>query len=94
MKELKIEQNLSIRDFIKQIETLRTQYEEILTSFYYMEIKERNKFIKNTRDQIYSLKYNVVIKDKIWSYMNDYTDLWSFIFLLGEQNGKDTKFDD
>ena len=66
------------KEAIKNLRTLKIQYDEFLMSFF--TIKEKNKFIKETRDSIYSLLIEEFQKDRIWEYMNgDILPLEAFV---------------
>lgn len=66
---------------VANIRTLRLQYEEVLASFSY--IRDENKFIKATRDNLYSMNLEEFEKDRIWEYMNGYLSSMDTFMLFG-----------
>lgn len=69
---LYINQNWTFKQTVANIETLKFLYKGTLASFSYYDIKLRNKFLYETKKQIYSLNFEEWKRDKLWSYMNDY----------------------
>lgn len=76
MKELNINQNWTFKEVVDNLESLRTDYEGILATFSYFDIKEKNKFLLKTRNKFYSLNLQKWEKDKIWEYMNGFEFLY------------------
>lgn len=74
-------------DIIYKIWTLKSEYQEILASFYYT--RDRNEFMRKVKTQIYSLKMHENRKDEIWSIMN-YVSEYEGEF----EDEEDFKFDD
>lgn len=72
MEYLGIGENLLFEEFVGNIQTVKTQYEVILSSFSYLDMKEKTRFIKNTKSRIYSLPFRENKKNKIWEYLNGY----------------------
>ena len=72
--KIEINPNLDFCEVVECLEALKFQYEEILTSFLY--IHERNKFIEETRNMVYSLKFPEWKRDKIWEYLNGFEYLY------------------
>lgn len=66
---------------VANIRTLRLQYNEVLTSFDY--VREQNKFIKATRDNLYAMNLEEFEKDRIWEYMNGYLSSIDTFMLFG-----------
>lgn len=66
---------------VANIRTLRLQYEEVLASFSY--IRDENNFIKQTRDNLYSMNLEEFEKDRIWEYMNGYLSSFDTFTLFG-----------
>ena len=66
---------------VANIKTLRLQYEEVLASFSY--IRDRNNFIKQTRDNLYTINLEEFEKDRIWEYMNGYLSSMDTFLLFG-----------
>lgn len=69
---LNINSNWTFREVVSNIRALRTQYEDILRSFNYFEIKRVAEFRRNTRDQFYSLNLDEWQIDKLWDFMNEF----------------------
>lgn len=70
--KLNVKQNCSYKEFIKDIHILKRQYKEALLSFSVFEYHEKVMFIRQCKDQIYSLDYHEYLKDRIWNYLNGY----------------------
>lgn len=67
------------KEIIPILKTLKTQYQNDLTSFYYA--REKNKFIYETKQKVYSWNFDQNKIDRIWEYMNDdLSPLEIFIF--------------
>lgn len=66
--------NLSwnFNELMKHIEALKSQYKIILASFSYFQLKKEVAFVYQTRQKIYSLKFEKYKREKIWEYLNDY----------------------
>lgn len=72
MKELCINPEWTFKEVVDNLQTLKLQYEDVLASFYYFDLKEVMKFKKKTRDAFYLLKFEEWKRDKIWEYINGY----------------------
>lgn len=86
MKELYFDPNWSYKELSLHLRTLRIQYQEILASFYYFDIKEVIAFKKKVRDTIYSYQFrknprdNEKLHDIAWEYMNYFAEFDGFDF--------------
>jgi len=72
MKKIFINPSWSFRECVKNIWTLKSQYQEVLMSFSFLKnSKVETEFIRETRNSIYLLPYDEWKKDKLWEFMND-----------------------
>ena len=78
---MRINPSWNYKDIVANIRTLKLSYVECLTSFFY--IRQRNKFIKATRDSLYALHIEEFQKDRIWEYMNGYLSPIQIFMLFG-----------
>lgn len=78
---MNINPSWTYKDIVANIRTLKLSYVERLTSFFY--IRQRNKFIKATRDSLYALHIEEFQKDRIWEYMNGYLSPIQIFMLFG-----------
>ena len=76
MNELKINYNWSFEEAVNHLETLKSQYEEVLTSFSYYQIHEKVEFLRKVKNDFYSLNLKRWEIDKLWEYMNGYEFLY------------------
>lgn len=75
------------RDIIVKVWALKTEYQEVLASFYYT--RDRNEFMRKVKTQIYSLKMHENRKDEIWSIMNYVSE-----YEGEDEDEEDFEFDD
>lgn len=75
MRNIKVNIEWKFKDAVDNIEALRYEYEGTLTLFSYFDLKQRNKFILETRNKIYALKFEEWKRDKLWEYMNGFENL-------------------
>lgn len=75
----------SFKDIFCNLRTLTLQYEECLASFVIL--RERNDFIRRTRNSLYALKFDNFKKDKIWEFMNGYLSSWEVISIFSKMKG-------
>lgn len=68
--ELKFNQSDTIPEIIDKIEAFKSQYEEILASFSYWDLKKKNEYKWKVKKDIYSLKMADWKKGIIWEYIN------------------------
>lgn len=66
-----IEKDWTFDDAVNNIETLKTYYGRLLTSFSVFERKKRILLCRKFKTQIYSLKFEEYLRNKIWKYIND-----------------------
>lgn len=59
------------KDVILNIEAIKTDYLRVLLSFSYLEKKEKLKYMRKYKNDIYSLKAKEWRKDTIWKYLNN-----------------------
>ena len=76
MNELKINYNWSFEEAVNHLETLKSQYQEILASFSYYQIHEKVEFLRKTKRAFYSLHLKEWEINKLWEYMNGYEFLY------------------
>ena len=73
--ELNIKKNISYIQFVRnEVGNVKRQYQEGLLSFSVLEYHEKVQFMARCKRQIYDLKFQEFIKDRIWLYLNDYID--------------------
>ena len=66
-----IENNWTFEQVVANIETLKTYYGRLLTSFSYFERQKRIKLCRRFKTQIYSLHIEEYKLNRIWRYIND-----------------------
>lgn len=66
-----INENITFDELLNQSRTLKSRYKEKLASFLWYEYREKNDFVYDLKQQIYSLNFAEWKKDKIWNYLND-----------------------
>lgn len=66
-----VDTSWTFEDIVTKIKAIKSQYEEILSSFSNFELKERNDYKRETRNQFYNLNMAEWKKDRLWEYMND-----------------------
>lgn len=71
-----IDPNWNFKQIVYNLETIRTHYEDILSSFSYFELHKVVEFKTEIRNSIYSLNIEEYQKDKIWDYMNHFEFLY------------------
>ena len=85
-----IDNNWTFSDVVSNIETLKTYYGGILTSFSVFERKKALLLMRKFKTQIYSLHFEEYKRNLAWRYINDeieYEDLLE----LGGLNGFSSK---
>lgn len=80
--ELPINPNWTFKQVVSNIRALKSQYEEVLCSFSYFEIKCVAEFRRNTRNQFYALNIYEWQADKLWDYMNGFCPFTDFIGII------------
>lgn len=71
----------SYRKIVRNLRTLRHDYERVLASFLY--VRDQNDFIRATRDSLYVMNLEDCQKDRIWEYMNGYLSSMDTFLLFG-----------
>ena len=77
MEKLFIDPSWTFNQAVEHLEALRLQYEEVLASFLWWQLKERNTFIRGTRNSFYALNLLEWQIDRMWNYMNGFDFLSS-----------------
>lgn len=75
MYDININQDWTYKEMLQNIEAIKSQVREKIASFYCYETKERHKFMRYIKMQIYSLNFQEWKKDKIIEYIYDDADL-------------------
>lgn len=78
MGQLIINPNWNYKEILKNLKTLRHEYQNVLASFSYFQLHEKVLFVYEIKQSIYSLPFETWRKDRIWEYLNhdiDYTIL-------------------
>lgn len=65
----------TFKEFIENIEVVKSQTEGIIASFSSFEIKKQIKFKKQLRDKIYSFNFETWKKDRILECVYNYFDI-------------------
>lgn len=76
MDKLNINQSWNFEEAVNHLETLKSQYQEILASFSYYQIHEKVEFLRKVKNDFYSLKLKEWEINKLWEYMNGYEFLY------------------
>ena len=69
MHEININPKWTFKEVIQNIEVIKSQVRDIITSFSYFELKEEVIFKKQLRDTIYSFHFEEWKKDKIFEFI-------------------------
>lgn len=75
MEKYLINQNWTFKEVVENIEEIKTHARGIITSFSYFERKQAIIFMKQLRDSIYSLNFEVWRCDRIVEFIYDDIDL-------------------
>lgn len=70
-----IDSSWTFKDFVDNIEAVKTRTEGIIASFSCFEIKRQIKFKRQLRDKIYSLNFETWKKERILECVYDYFDI-------------------
>lgn len=65
----------TFKEFVENIEVVKSQTEGIIASFSSFEIKKQIKFKKQLRDKIYSFNFEAWKKDRILECVYNYFDI-------------------
>ena len=64
--------NLTFKKLVYKAEAIKSNYNRVLSLFSCgFDIKQKVKYIKHTKDTIYTLNIERWQCDRIWDYMND-----------------------
>ena len=69
---LEIDPNWTWKESVDHIKALKDQFDGILASFLWYEVREKNDFVCDARDKIYGLKFEEWKRDKLWNYLNGF----------------------
>lgn len=65
-------QDLTFKELVIKIEAMKSQYKRVLSLFSCgFDIKDKVRYIKNTKTKMYSLDIDTWKIDRLWDYMND-----------------------
>ena len=73
-KHLYINQSWNFKETFNNLYLIKDDYTRILSSFLWYELKERNQFMRECKDKVYSLTFEIWKRDRIWEYLNDNLD--------------------
>ena len=71
-----------IEKIINNIEAVKIQYKSQLASFSYFNKKEKLRFIKEIRQQIYDLKIEYWQRELIIEYLNNDINIYEFLDII------------
>lgn len=71
MRNIYIDPNSTFKEIVSNIEEIKSQVGDIITSFSSFEIKEQLKFQRELRNQIYALKFETWKKERILEAIYD-----------------------
>lgn len=74
---MNIDLNWKFKDVVEQIEGIKADYKDVITSFLYFDLRKKVKFQYKIKQQVYSLNFEMWKRDKIWEYLNDYVEFES-----------------
>ena len=75
------------KQIMKDIEAMKSHYKRVLSLFSCeFDIKKQNKYIYQTKMEIYSLFKETWKSDRIWEYMNDYLSYNELLEIANRQN--------
>lgn len=77
--EIKINLDWTFGEVVENLQALKLQYEEVLASFYYLQLKEAVSKKREIKKMFYSFNLKEWQKDKIWEYMNGFETLQTLI---------------
>lgn len=69
MSELNINTNWTFKELVENIEVIKSQVWDIITSFSYFDIKKEVDFKRRLRKTIYSFKFEEWRRDRILEYI-------------------------
>lgn len=68
---LEINPNWNYKETLKNLKTLRHDFEDALASFSSFELHDKVLFTYEVKQAIYSLPFETWKKDRIWEYLNN-----------------------
>lgn len=81
--------NLTFKELVINIEAMKSQYKRVLLLFSCgFDIKNKVRYIKNTKTKMYSLDIETWKIDRLWDYMNDYISYEELQEIANRQNIK------
>lgn len=81
--------NLTFKEIVNNIQAIKSQYKRVLSLFSCgFEIKNKVKYISNTKTKMYSLSIDTWKIDRLWDYMNDYISYEELLEIANRQNVK------
>lgn len=80
--------NWTYRESVEHIQALKDEYVEVLSSFSVWTRKDCERFVRQTRSQLYKLKLIEWQIEYLWSYMNDYVDYLHLKMSVDSKNGQ------
>lgn len=69
MSEININTNWTFKELVENIEVIKSQIWDIITSFSYFDIKKEVDFKRRLRRTIYSFKFEEWRRDRILEYI-------------------------
>lgn len=69
MSEININTNWTFKELVENIEVIKSQIWDIITSFSYFDIKKEVDFKRRLRKTIYSFKFEEWRRDRILEYI-------------------------
>lgn len=72
---LKMNQNWTFKEVVANAETMKSQFDGILSSFSYFQLHDKVVFLRNARQEIYNFKFELWKRDKLWDYLNNNLDI-------------------
>lgn len=70
------------KEVVNNIETIESEYTSTIVSFSCFNLKDKCKYIRQVKDQIYQLKMSETKRNRIWQYLNGDVDYESLLELL------------
>ena len=81
--------DLTFKELVINIEAMKSQYKRVLLLFSCgFDIKDKVRYIKNTKTKMYSLDIETWKIDRLWDYMNDYISYEELQEIANRQNIK------
>ena len=81
--------DLTFKELVINIEAMKHQYKRVLSLFSCgFDIKNKVRYIQNTKVKMYSLDIETWKIDRLWDYMNDYISYEELQEIANRQNIK------